>query len=194
MSHRGARPARFFVATGAALALALAAAGCSGGGKKAEGKGTPPPPPSAQPESEANAAPGSLTLKSTTGLRKPVTYSDKVTVAISDIRYVKTKGQGPGEVAGKTLTIFTLRFTNGSAQPLDLNKVRVIARYAPKGAEASPTSYANINDFYGTVAAGKQRSASYAFDLPTTGYKSVVVGVSFDSKHKTALFAGSLHH
>ncbi|WP_131736691.1 hypothetical protein [Actinomadura roseirufa] len=192
MSHGGARPP-IFVATGAALALALALTGCSGEKKKAAGKPAPPPP-SAQPEAQANAAPGSLALKSTTGLRKPVTYNDKVTVAISDIRYVKSKGQGPGEIPGRVLTIFTLRFGNGSARPLDLNKVRVVARYGPAKALASPTSYANINDFYGTVAAGGKRAASYAFDLPATGYKQVTLGVTFDAQHKTALFAGSLRH
>lgn len=197
MSHRGPRPPKFFkffksfAATGAVLALALALTGCSDGKKKSAKTGPPPPSPSAQPE--ANAAPGSLALKSK-GLSKPVVYNDKVTVAISDTRYVRNKEQGPGEMTGRVLTIFTLRFSNGSAQPLDLNKVRVVARYGPKKAQASPTSYANINDFYGTVAPGGKRSASYAFDLPATGYRAVVLGVGFDAKHKTALFAGSLHN
>lgn len=192
MSHRGARPRKHLVATGAVLALALALTGCSDGKKKADAKPSPPPPPSTQPESEANAAPGSLSLKSSGGLRKPVTYNDKISVRISDIRYVKNKASGPGEITGRVLTIFTLRFSNGSPKPLDLNKVRVVAKYGPKKAEARPTSYADINDFYGTVEAGKQKSASYAFDLPSTGYKSVVIGVKFDDQHKAALFAGSL--
>jgi hypothetical protein len=191
MSQRGARPRKHLVATGAVLALALAVTGCSDGGKKKE-KSAPPPPPSTQPEESANAAPGSLDLKSSEGLRKPVVYNDKISVRISGIRYVKNKAKGPGELTGRVLTIFTLRFTNGSAQPLDLNKVRVVARYGPSKAEARPTSYADINDFYGTVAAGGQKSASYAFDLPSSGYKSVVIGVKFDDQHKTALFTGSL--
>ncbi|WP_329519541.1 hypothetical protein [Spirillospora sp. NBC_01491] len=195
MSHPGSRPPKHLAATGAVLALALALTGCSGGKDKAADKpGPPPPPPSEQAPKDATAAPGSLTLKSTTGLRKPVTYDDKVTVAVSDVRYVKNKAQGPGEMTGKQLTIFTLRFTNGSGKALDLNKVKVLAKYGPRQEQATPTSYANLNDFYGTVAPGKNRTASYAFDLPATGYKSVVLGVSFDATHKTAVFAGSLKH
>jgi hypothetical protein len=174
------------------VALALALTGCSGGDDKKKAAGPPPPPASEQPQEQATAAPGSQAFKTTTGLRKPVTYDDKITVAVGDIRYVKTKAKGPGEIAGRTLTIFTLRFTNGSAQPLDLNKVKVIARYGSAKAQASPTSYADLNDFYGTVAPGAHRSASYAFDLPSSGFGNVVLGVNFDDKHKTAVFAGSL--
>lgn len=193
MSDRGARPHRHLAATGAVLALALALTGC-GGGKKKAADPTPPPPPSEQPTEQANAAPGSAALKSSGGLRKPVTYDDKVSVAISNIRYVKNKDQGPGELTGKVLTIFTLKFTNGSGKPLDLNKVQVTAVYGAKKTRAQHTSYANLNDFYGTVPAGGAKSASYAFDLPSTGYKSVMVGVKFDAQHKTALFAGALHN
>ncbi|MFB4296091.1 hypothetical protein [Actinomadura sp. NTSP31] len=193
MSDRGARPHRHLAATGAVLALALALTGC-GGGKKKSADPTPPPPPSEQPTEQANAAPGSTALKSSGGLSKPVTYSDKVSVAISNIRYVKNKDQGPGELTGKVLTIFTLKFANGSAKTLDLNKVQVTAVYGAKKTRAQHTSYANLNDFYGAVPAGGTRSASYAFDLPSSGYKSVMVGVKFDAQHKTALFAGALHN
>lgn len=191
MPEPGSRRPKHLLATGAVLALTLALSACSEEKKPAKA-GPPPPPPTEQPESQVTKAPGSQSLKSSTGLRKPVTYSDKVTVRVSDIRYVQNKKKGPGELTGKTLTIFTLRFTNGSGKALDLNKVRVTAAYGPKRTQASPTSYANLNDFYGVVAAGKTRSASYAFDLPSTGYKAVVVSVSFDSQHKTAVFTGTL--
>jgi hypothetical protein len=193
MSHRGERPRKHLAATGAVLALALALTGCGGGKKKASAP-PPPPPPSEQPTEQANAAPGSAPLQSSGGLRKPVTYGDKISVAISGIRYVKNKDIGPGEVTGKVLTIFTLKFANGSAKPLDLNKVQVTAVYGTKKTRAQHTSYANLNDFYGTVAAGGNKTASYAFDLPSTGYKAVMVGVKFDAQHKTALFAGALHN
>ncbi|WP_242885811.1 hypothetical protein [Actinomadura litoris] len=199
MSDRGPRPPRrrqgrrLTAAAGVALAAALALTGCGGGGDKKSGKAKPPPPPSTQPEAEVNAAPGSLDLKSSAGLRKPVTYDDKITVKVGGIRYVKNKVSGPGQIAGRVLTIFTLSFSNGSAKPLDLNQVRVVARYGPGKTEARPTSYANINDFYGSVPPGKDKRASYAFDIPTSGYKSVSLGVKFDARHKAALFVGTLH-
>ncbi|GAA4092975.1 hypothetical protein [Actinomadura miaoliensis] len=174
------------------LAFALAVTGCSGDEKKADKPGPPPPAPSQQSESEANAAPGAQSMRLSQGLRKPVTYDDKITVQVTGIRKVRNQNKGPGEMTGRTLTIFTLRFTNGSPRPLDLNQVRVVARYGAKGTQASPTSYANLNDFYGTVAPGKTRSASYAFDLPSTGYGKVVLGVKFSETHKVALFTGAI--
>ncbi|WP_433333627.1 hypothetical protein [Spirillospora sp. CA-294931] len=195
MSHPRTRSSRLLALTGAALALTMAMTGCSGGDKKkaAQKTGPPPPAPSEQPESAATSAPGSVSFKKTVGLRKPVRYDDKISVVVADIRHVKPKADGPGEVAGKVLTIFTLRFANGSPKPLDLNNVRVQARYGPKRTQAAPASYANLNDFYGTVAPGKTRSASYVFDVPSSGYKSVLLGVAFSATHKTAVFAGSLH-
>ncbi|MBW8481611.1 hypothetical protein [Actinomadura parmotrematis] len=193
MLHRGPHQPRHLAATGAVLALALALAGCGGGDEKDAAKQGPPPPASTpQPESEATAAPGAMALNSSTGLRKPVVYADKITVAITGIRYVRNKGKGPGEVTGQQLTLFTLRFTNGSAAPLDLNKVQVVAQYGPRKTHANPSSYADINDFYGTVAPGAAKSAAYAFALPATGYKAVTLAVKFDATHKTAVFAGSL--
>ncbi|RFS84679.1 hypothetical protein D0T12_14150 [Actinomadura spongiicola] len=172
--------------------VAIAAVVVRGGGDEEKPAAKPPPPPSAQPEAAANAAPGSQNLSASDGLRKPVTYDDKISVRVSDIRYVRNKVDGPGQIQGRVLTIFTLAFTNGSAKPLDLNQVRVVARYGPKKTEARPTSYADLNDFYGTVPPGKDRKASYAFDIPPNGYKSVAIGVKFDAQHKVALFAGAL--
>lgn len=190
------RPPKRLVIAGAGLALALVVAAALvvvvGGGDEEEPAAKPPPPPSRQPESAANAAPGAESLDSSSGLRKPVTYDDKISVKISDIRYVKNKADGPGEVTGQVFTIFTLMFTNGSAKPLNLDKVRVVAKYGSKNREARPTSYADINDFYGTVPAGEDKKASYAFVIPKSGYDSVRLGVKFDSEHKTALFAGAL--
>lgn len=170
-------------AVGAAAVLGLA--GCSGDHPKPKAKASGPESPPPEPKIAGE------TLKGSGGLRKPVRYSDAITVAIIKINKVRSKGHGPGAMPGRPLTIFTLRFTNGSGQPLDLNKVRVVARYG-KGAQASPTSYGNLNDFYGTVAPGKSRSAAYAFALPPSGYKNVTVKVAFDARHKVAVFAGSI--
>jgi hypothetical protein len=175
-----------------ALVVTLAVVLAGGSDDATRAAGPKPPPPSEQPESQITGAPGSSSFTNLVGLREPVTYPDKITVEIADIRYVTNKAKGPGELTGRTLTIFTLRFTNGSAQPLDLNKVRVVARYGKAKREASPTSYANLNDFYGTVAPGAKKSASYAFDLPESGYSAVTLGVKFSETHKTAVFAGSL--
>jgi hypothetical protein len=187
------RPSRLLrtVGPGLTLALALALTGCSED-KKADKPSPPPPSPSDQSESVANSAPGAQDLKASQGLRKPVSYDDKITVQVTGVRYVRNKEKGPGELTGRVLTIFTLRFTNGSGQTLDLNQVRVVARHGTRRTQASPTSYANLNDFYGTVAPGRTRSASYAFDLPNSGYKQVMLGVKFDDKHKIALFTGAI--
>jgi hypothetical protein len=68
----------------------------------------------------------------------------------------------------------------------------VSAVYGPHKTTATRTYYANLNDFYGTIAPGQARSASYAFTLPATGYKSVTLRVRLDAKHPVTSFAGSL--
>lgn len=175
-------------ALAATLALGLSLTACSSHHKKKAG----PPPPPAQTAPPDTKLDGASSLTAFGGLRKPVKYHDAITVAITKIRKLRAKGTGPGSIAGRQLTVFTVRFTNGSAQNLDLNKTQVVAMYGSQQAKAQTVSYGNLNDFYGTVPAGQDKSASYAYALPSSGYKKVTLKVTFDDKHKVAVFAGSL--
>jgi hypothetical protein len=193
MARRVARsglPTRTVV-TGCVLTLAVG--GCSESKKAA----TPPSPPTGVSTIAAGqnttTVPEAKGMRSSAGLRKKVEYKDKVTVSIAAIKSAKVKDIGPGTIKGEVITIFTVHFANASGQPLNLNQVKVSAVYGPHKDSATRTYYGNLNDFYGTVAAGQARSASYAFTVPAAGYKAVTLSVQLDSKHPVTTFAGSLH-
>jgi hypothetical protein len=175
----------------ATAVMAVTVGGCS---SKASHSHTPPPPPPSPTGAPPNAdvVPGSTTMKASVGLSKKVTYPDKITVAITAIKHAVDKDVGPGAISGKPITIFTLRFTNGSGKPLNLNAVQVTAEYGSGHAEASPVYTSNLNDFSGTVQPSAEKSSSYAFALPKSGLGDVTIRVRFDSTHATAVFAGSL--
>lgn len=171
--------------------VAVTVCGCSAHKTKA---GHPPPPPSPTgPPPTADVVPGSTAMKASVGLHRAVTYPDKITVSITAIKHAVDKDIGPGALSGKPITIFTLRFMNGSGKPLNLNAVQVTAAYGSSHAKAAPVYTSNLNDFSGTVQPGAQKSTSYAFDIPKSGLGDVTIRVRFDSTHTTAVFAGSLH-
>jgi hypothetical protein len=173
--------------------LGLAVAGCSGSKKKV----APPPPPNGESTiaagQDTTTVPGSKGLRASVGFHKKVTYKDQVVVSIAAIKSARVKDIGPGAIKGQVITIFTVHFANASAQPLNLDQVKVSAVYGPHKLDATRTYYGNLNDFYGSVAAGQSRSASYAFTVPATGYKAVTLRVQLDPKHPVTMFTGALH-
>jgi hypothetical protein len=177
----------------AGCVLALAISGCSGK-KKAT---APPTPPTGESSiaagQDTTTIPGSKGLSTSAGFNKKVKYPDQVTVSVAAIKSAKVKDIGPGSIKDQVITIFTVNFNNESGQPLNLDQVKVNAVYGPGKKDATRTYYGNINDFYGTIAAGQARSASYAFTVPASGYKAVTLGVRLDAKHPTTTFTGSLH-
>jgi hypothetical protein len=178
----------------AGCALVVAVGGCSGSKKKAEATPTPPTGESTiAAGQDTTTVPGAKGLRTSVGFRKKVTYKDRVVVSIAGIKSAKVKDIGPGSIKGQVITIFTVRFANATAQPLNLDQVKVSAVYGPRKSQAIRTYYGNLNDFYGTVAAGQTKSASYAFTVPSSGYKSVTLRVQLDAKHPVTSFTGSLH-
>lgn len=194
MARRVARVGLVTRTVAAGCVLALTAGGCSGSKKKETGP--PPSPPSGQSSIAAaqntTTVPGAKGLGSSAGFHKKVEYKDQVTVSIVSIKSAKVKDIGPGSINGQVLTIFTVHFANASGQPLNLDHVKVDAVYGPHKSTATRTYYGNLNDFYGTVAAGQSRSASYAFTVPSAGYKSVTLRVQLDPKHPVTTFTGAL--
>jgi len=178
---------------------ALVLAGCAASDKEAAPKATavpstvvPEPAPSDQPAgTSVTRVPGARKLKVSTSLRKKVTYPDEVSVSITDVKRVKVTEEGRGIIKGQELAIFTVRFDNGSAKPLDLNKTLVTALYG-KQKSAKPTYYADLNDFYGEVAPRGTRSAAYAFAIPVAEYKKVTLQIKFGTGYKLAEWIGSL--
>lgn len=192
----GSRTIARTLAAGSVLLLALS--GCSGDSEAPVGQpstSSPPslsttPPPGGASEPPATQAPTPLTASE--GLHKEISYADLIKVKIVKVEGTTVQDVGPGSIQGQEITIFTLSFSNGSQQPLDLGNVRVSAVYGSKSTEAAPSYYGDLNDFFGTVEPGKSLTAGYGFVLPPSGYGAVTLRVQFDEKHSTAVFAGTL--
>ncbi|MEO5877980.1 MAG: hypothetical protein ABIS86_01965 [Streptosporangiaceae bacterium] len=199
------------VALGAICALALA--GCSSGSgestdstastastdkakapaavRTAPAQPTDLPPTDLPPGTSVTEVPGAKDLKVSSSMQKKVTYPDQVSVSITDVKRVKVPDKGPGIIQGQVLAIFTVRFDNGSAKPLDLNRTLVTALYG-EHRSAKPTYYADLNDIYGEVAPQGTRSAGYAFAIPVQEYKKVALRIKFGTGYKIAEWVGSL--
>ena len=120
-----------------------------------------------------------------------VSYADGLTLAVSKTDQGSVEGQGPGVFAGDPRTTFTLTLTNGTSKPIRLDAVVVAAQYGKPARVARPVYGPTAVDFSGVVAPGGKSSASYAFTIPKTGLKNVVMTVDFDGLHTAATFHGA---
>lgn len=123
--------------------------------------------------------------------RKPVTYSDGLTVAVTAIKQQTVTQVGPGAITGEPMTTFTVKFTNGTTKPVDLNQVVVSAFYGSNRNRAAPVYEGSVNDFSGTLAVGGSQVANYAFSIPVKDLGSATLTIDFDGQHTVAVFTGS---
>lgn len=124
---------------------------------------------------------------------RPVTYSDGVTVTITDATFAKETSKGPGSFAGRDYVRLTLTISNGSGDPIDLSTT--VVTLLDKSGTAIAHVYANeakVQDFSGTLKPSQAATAHYAFALPAKGRSAVTVVVDFDAKHASAVFRGGL--
>jgi ABC-type Fe3+-hydroxamate transport system substrate-binding protein len=186
-----------------AVTTALVVAGCSGGSGQAGSTTSSPAAPTASPTGssagpiaspQATAATPALTpvpSKARTTL-PPVAPSRTVTVGgaartvLLGSRNVTVSGQGPGELSGPGVAL-TLRVTNGSSSPLDLDAVTVSASI--RGQEASSSDAAPAKPFSGRLAPGANAEGVYVFVLPAGARRPVGVVVSLAPDLPVARFS-----
>jgi hypothetical protein len=122
----------------------------------------------------------------------PASWSDGVTIRVTEARQQVTSGTGPGERTGQPQTVVTLELTNGTDRPLDLNTVVVQAAYGAPPAQASPIYDAQSADFGGTLAPGASATAVYSFAIPDDRLGNVVLSVDVDGFRFPAVFSGAV--
>jgi hypothetical protein len=121
-----------------------------------------------------------------------VRYSDGVLVSITKIAGGKEKGSGPGTFPGRPLSAFTIRITNYSGGPLDLNQVVVSAQYGlPARLAAAVYNDASAKDFSGILMPGGSATATYVFAIPPERTDNIVLFVHFDNTHAPAIFGSA---
>ena len=142
---------------------------------------TTPPTPTKSPVFSAKPAP----------FTKPVTFRDGVFVAVTKAEKGTITATGPGQLTGTQTATFTLRFTNHTANNLDLRHVLVLASFGRKDTAASPVYDAiDAQDFATVVRPGRSAVTRYQFAVPAADLDDVTLEVKFDSNHSAALFKG----
>jgi Domain of unknown function (DUF4352) len=123
-------------------------------------------------------------------------YSDGLEVEVIKIRngqFTAAQVEYVGNVKkGEPYTVFTIRVKNGSPKTVELNG-SMRATYGPDGEEAEQSYLeGETGDLSGKLIKGKSRSAGFVFLIPTRFYDDVVLEVSPDFEHDSAVFSGSI--
>jgi hypothetical protein len=123
-------------------------------------------------------------------------YSDGLQVEVIKIRngqFTAAQVEYQDNVKkGDPYTVFTIRVRNGSPKTVELNG-SVRATYGPDGEEAEQSYLEDeTGDLSGKLIKGKSRSAGFVFLIPTRFYDDVVLEVSPDFEHDSAVFSGSI--
>lgn len=147
-----------------------------------------PVKPGTVPVQRPGETPVADRVKGTTGtLTRPVEYRDGLRVEIVRATSGVVTDVGPGALTGAPYRLFTVRFRNDTARPIDLSQV-VLAAYYGKDQQAQPVYFGDLEDFTGTVATGGSMERRYAFSIPTGEKGPVTLTVDFDSLHAVAVF------
>lgn len=115
-------------------------------------------------------------------------YRDGVNVTVAAISNGIVKSEGPGYFTGAKYRVYEVRIDNGSGKELDISSV-IINLVLGKGQQAALPLYGEVEayDFSGTIEAGKQASAHYAFIVQDAGAVAKLQ-VDLDNQHAPGLF------
>lgn len=123
------------------------------------------------------------------GLDETAAVGDGVAVAVASVQRFQGSGVGPGNVAGPALRV-TIRLTNGTADPVDLDAVAVHAGYGPDVTPAPDLEDVSRLPFSGTLAPGATAEGTYVFSVPASRLDPAVIEVGYRPGAPLALFVG----
>lgn len=119
-------------------------------------------------------------------------YPDGIGLRILGVTQQTITATGPGAMTGKPKTTFDIEFANHSRSAVNLNEVVVEVTYGSPSHSAAPVYDPTVQDFAGTVAAGKTVRTEYAFSIPTADLNHVRMTVRFNQLHAAATFVGAV--
>lgn len=122
----------------------------------------------------------------------PVTYTDGLRVSVLRVSNGVDSAQGAGAYPGTAVSRVTLRVTNGSAQPVDLNNVVVQLTYG-KPARVAQAVYDDTatRDFASVVKPGRAVDGVYAYAVPSGARGDLTMHVDLDALHAVAALTGA---
>lgn len=157
---------------------------------------TPAPTSKDQPVPKVQRSQGpdrpTETAKPTT-VDKPVRYGDGLAMRVVSVSFDKETKKGPGSFPGRAYAVLTLEVANKSSKALSMNTV-VITVLDKSDVAVAPVyaSEAKVQDFSGSLKAGKTQRARYAFAVPKSSRSKVTVVADLDGAHTSAVFRGKL--
>lgn len=197
-SRPGSRRTRASTASVLFLLLLITAAGtflagCSGDDGAGSTSGATPDPgttpgstPSASAPATASTSPGAGVTASATGaaarsvkVGRPAALQPDVIVRVVGVRKVNLTAEGAGETAGPGAAV-KLRVGNASARSIDLGELAVNAHYGPGRTPAAPntTNGDGGRELAGSLEAGRSRTGTYYFTVPSKSFATLDVEVS----------------
>ncbi len=126
---------------------------------------------------------------------KPVELDDsakvgEVEVSLKKLDNVKVEAAGPGEIAGKAVSV-RVSIKNGSDKAIDGTGVYVTL-LGKDGAPASPTTAKPAAPIEGSIDPGKTAEGVYVFSVVNGIQNPVTVLVNYGADAKVAQFSGEL--
>jgi hypothetical protein len=153
-----------------------------------EGGGGPTDEPTEEPTEEQAPA----------NFHEKYTYRDGLQVEVIRIKlghYTRAEIENgyadKKEKPGDPYAQFTVRIRNGSKKTVQLIQSATVT-YGPDGVEAKSSHVLDDADLGGKLIPGKSRSATAAWLIPEKWYGDVVMEISPDIDHSSAVFSGSI--
>jgi len=143
--------------------------------------------PTAETTPTADAAPAKVGVEG-------FTYDNSLKVQVLKLRRFTASDTAAGHKTGNIVAVATVKITNGTNSTLDLSAVQVDIK---AGAEGNSTEavYDSANglggSFTGSVAAGRNATAQFGFDVTPADAHDLVIEVKPSFDYKPALFEGS---
>jgi hypothetical protein len=179
--------------------------GTKAGAKEDAGKGGKDTGKDAAKESDAGpstgspdapaAAPDARLAEAEQPVADPVAFGKKAAagsfeVSLSKLEAIEGKAEGIGEVAGPAIR-FVVTVRNTTDADLRLDTAVVTADYGKDAVPATELSQSGAKGFPATVAAGKEASGTFVFQIPTKERGSVRILVNQSASEQVVAFEGA---
>jgi len=182
------RPRRSSVVKKAVISalLALLLTGCMGGtAGTGEGPGEEPSDPTTSDTATKDDS-------GTAQIGDKFAYDDGVVVEIIGTKRTKIPRYAAGGQPGDPMALLTIRVKNGTESKLAVDLATVQVSYGKDGTKAEQVFDISVSGLSGQIAPRRAKSGKYGFAVPKTGMSDVVVEVSPDFEHDSAIFVGAI--
>jgi len=152
-----------------------------------------PPPATAETTPSAEATPTADAAPAKVGV-EGFTYENRLKVQVLKLGRFTASDTAAGHKPGNVVVVATVKITNGTNSTLDLSAVQVDIKAGADG-NSTEAVYDSANGlgggFTGSVAAGRNATARFGFDVAPADATDLVVEVTPSFDYKPALFQGS---